>query len=123
MSQPRRIWNTDIDRDTPCRICGLQGRTERAHVSGRAYDRRQGKTRIVDPETVVPLCGPFGDSQACHTRVDRGEIDLLPYLTVEEQARAVSDLGGIELARKRLAPTDYHRAIDEARREVLEASL
>ena len=118
----RRDWSeVTVDRLTPCRVCGIQGRTERAHVAPRKHDARAGKGRKVNPDSIVPLCGPSGDSQSCHTRFDRGELDLLPFLSLAEQLRAVEDLGGIELARKRLAPSDYHRAIEDARVAVLEA--
>jgi hypothetical protein len=107
---PKRDWSdVDIDPNDPCRFCGVRGRTTRAHVSGRKYDEPKPgrKTLWVNPLDVVPLCGPVGDSSACHTRFDAGEIDLLPYLTYAEQARAVYVLGGIESARMRLAPLAY----------------
>lgn len=125
----RRDWSeVSVDRLTPCRVCGIQGRTERAHVAGRKYDRpkRRGglplKLLEVHPDSIVPLCGPAGDRHSCHHQYDAGELDLLPYLSLAEQLRAVEDLGGIELARKRLAPSDYHRAIEDARVAVLEAA-
>lgn len=38
-SQPNRNWDDiDIDQMTPCLLCGMEGRTERAHVLGRKYD-------------------------------------------------------------------------------------
>lgn len=48
----------------------------------------------------MPLC-PASVSD-CHGRYDRHELDLLPYLTVEEQARAVLDAGGIVAAYRRV---------------------
>lgn len=119
---PRRDWSdVDIEESDPCLICGIQGRTTRAHVSGRRFDRpRPGrKTLWVNPLDVVPLCGPVGDSQACHTQVDAGELDLLPHLDLERQVRAVEVMGGIEAARRRLAPTDYSRRIVKAREDAL----
>ena len=120
---PKRDWSeVTIDAQTPCRVCGIEGRTERAHVAPRKHDARKGKGRKVNPDSVVPLCGPALDPQSCHYRFDHGELDLLPHLTLAEQLRAVEDLGGIELARKRTAPSDYHRAIRAARESVLEAA-
>ena len=121
----KRDWAAiETDSQTPCRICGIIGRTERAHVAGRKYDRPKSagsKTRRVDPESIVPLCGPSGDRHSCHHQFDAGEIDLLPHLTLAEQIRAVEDLGGIESARIKLAPSDYHRETNRARERVWEA--
>jgi hypothetical protein len=117
--QPKRDWSdVEIDANTPCLVCGLEGRTERAHITPRARDEKRGKVRYVNPLDIVPLCGPSGDSHSCHHRFDAGEIDLLPYLSPEQQTRAVERMGGIENARMRLAPRDYHRAIQAARVEV-----
>jgi len=104
-----RDWSAiTIEASDPCRICGSQGRTERAHVSGRTYDERTGKGRWkVHPLDIVPLCGPALDTASCHYGVDHGQIDLLPFLTVDEQVRVVQHLLGIENARIRLAPLSY----------------
>lgn len=126
---PDRNWDDiEIDHMTPCLICGIVGRTERAHVLGRRYDqphpdRPNSKRLWVNPLDIVPLCGPALDTHSCHYRYDHGEIDLLDKLPFEQQVRAVSLAGSIENARMRLAPRDYHRYIVEARREVAEALL
>ena len=108
---PKRDWS-DIQTvaNTPCRVCGQAGQTERAHVSGRRFDKpRPGKRTLwVNPLDVIPLCGPATDSQSCHCRFDSGILDVLPYLTAEEQVRAVENFGSIEQARMRLAPTAYY---------------
>jgi hypothetical protein len=44
-----------------------------------------------------------------------GRLDLLEYLTIEEQLHVVKALGGIENARMRLAPLDYKTTIQQAR--------
>jgi hypothetical protein len=115
---PKRDWgDIDIDRNDPCRICDLRGRTERAHISGRRFDQRKpgSKTLYVHPLDVVPLCGPATDYRSCHYRVDHGELDLLEHLRPVEQARAVEVMGTIEAARMRLAPSDYREPITAAR--------
>jgi hypothetical protein len=101
-----RDWTAiDIDAQTPCRLCGSQGQTERAHTAGRKHDERTGKGRWkVHPLDIVPLCRP------CHTAYDAGRVDLLPYIDVDEQVRVVQHLGGIESARMRLAPLAYRKA-------------
>ena len=104
-----RDWSDiDIDSDTPCRICGSQGQTTRAHLAGRRYDEKVGKGRWkVHPDDVIPLCGPVGDSFSCHSRFDNGDLDVMGCCSVAEQVRVVQHLLGIENARIRLAPLSY----------------
>lgn len=122
-SQPKRDWSAiEIDQFTPCLVCGIVGRTERAHVSGRKYDqphpdRPTSKTLWVNPLDIAPLCGPALDPQSCHYRFDHGLLDLMEHLTPEQQLRAVELHGSIEQARRRLAPLDYRREIETARVE------
>jgi len=67
----------------PCRVCGGIAH-DPAHVIPRS--------RIPGPEAmhaanIVPLCR--GD----HKAFDQGRLDLLPYLTREEQTHAASLVG------------------------------
>lgn len=92
----RRDWSEcHWKRDGGCRICG-QHPVELAHIIGRNRDQRDGSVIRVDPDSVVGLCGHH------HRTYDARLLDLLPYLTVTEQARAVLDAGGIEAARRRI---------------------
>lgn len=107
---PRRDWrDITIEAADPCRVCGAEGQTERAHVSGRRFDEPKPgrKTPWVNPLDVVPLCGPATDSASCHFRFDAGILDLMPYLTAAEQVKCVENFGSIEQARMRLCPTAY----------------
>ena len=71
-----------------CRVCGTASSLEAAHVAGRKYDERVSKSKaVVHPDDIVPLCREH------HTQFDHHEIDLLPYLSIPEQVRAVSHLG------------------------------
>lgn len=79
-----------------CRVCGATSGLQAAHTIGRKYDDR--RTGVVAPADVVPLCLEH------HQQYDARRLDLLPYLTLEEQARAVLHVG-LERARKRLSPT------------------
>lgn len=103
----RRDWtaaNEKVEAEGECRVCGRSDlKLERAHVIGRFRDAeiRPGLRRV-DADSIVPLCGPFGDTDRCHTRYDRHALDLLPHLTLSEQVRAVQDAGGIEAARRRI---------------------
>lgn len=107
MSQPRRDWKQareKCEREGGCRVCGVWP-VEAAHVVGRAADKdtrpRKGGTWTVMPQRVVPLCAEH------HRAYDAGSFDLLPHLEIGEQMWAVSDAGGIELARRRLCPSQY----------------
>lgn len=65
-----------------CRVTGARlVRPDAAHVISRA----QGGCD--DPLCVVPM------SRAAHRRYDDGGIDILPFLTLEEQAHAASHVG------------------------------
>jgi hypothetical protein len=105
-SQPRRDWHdavTKRDAEGKCRVCHIERGLEMAHITGRRNDQYKPgtKTLHVHPDSIVPLC------PVCHRQYDGRALDLLPHLTVEEQARAVLDAGGITLAWRRLAPTSY----------------
>lgn len=96
-------------------------RIELAHVVGRTHDpeiacptcspyaeddwqdhrarcptcKGEGRVRYVHPLAVVPLCSIVvgKKSDGCHWRFDQGRLDLLPYLTIGEQAHAVGLIG------------------------------
>lgn len=104
-SRPTRNWQDarrKVEQERRCRVCGAdpflggRGRLEAAHVIGRENDEEVGGVRWVNPLDVVPLCGD------CHRAYDARELDLLPYLTVGEQARAVQVAGGIAAALRRV---------------------
>lgn len=103
----RRDWTAareKVQAEGECRVCGRSDlKLEAAHVAGRFRDPevRPGLRRV-DADSIVPLCGPFGDTDRCHTRYDQHALDLLPHLTLSEQVRAVQDAGGIEAARRRI---------------------
>lgn len=78
-----------------CRVCQNTG-SEAAHTIGRTHDR----DGIVHPHDVVPLCKKH------HTAYDQHKLDLLPYLSHDEQAAAVSHVG-IVSAMRRLTSTRH----------------
>lgn len=147
MTQPRRYWADAEAKRGGCRVCAawpaelahVAGRRydkprECARCEGRGYTESgtthpedyeqhpcrfcEGTGRLatlyVHPDSVVPLC------RGCHDRYDgraQPRLDLLGHLTVGEEVRAIIDLGGLELARVRLAPSQYRgvsRATGEA---------
>jgi hypothetical protein len=110
----RRDWvdaREKIDGQ-PCRVCGQTWGVEAAHIAQRKHDKRErGATVVrVEPAGVVPLCGPATTSSTCHGQFDAGTLDLLPYLSLDEQLEAVRALGGIEAARRRIMGAQAWRA-------------
>ena len=105
----KRSWDAAIakvEEEGRCRVCGDTGFLNAAHVIGRKHDAevigpKGGKSRYVHPDSIVPLCGAFSEN-FCHGEYDQRRLDLLPYLNLYEQIRAVEDAGGIELARNRI---------------------
>ena len=78
-----------------CRACGSTQIIDAAHIIARSRVTKGGE----DPRNIVPLC------RLCHMQADQGTgLDLLPYLTLEEQAYAVS-LVGIAEAYRRICGT------------------
>jgi hypothetical protein len=121
-SEPKREWapaRTKVEEERCCRICKRTDRPlEAAHVLGREHDEpmvvdgRITKTLLVHPARVIPACGPF--PAGCHGDIDMRRINLLPYLTLDEQIQAVKDAGGVEAARIRLEPVAHNEEVRKA---------
>ena len=114
--QPNRDWDDAIAKvreEGQCRVCGVQRGLEAAHLAPRRHDKPKrfgSKTLYVDPDNIICLCAH------CHRdRFDMGRLDILEYLTIEEQVHVVKVMGGIENARMRLAPLDYKTGMQQAR--------
>lgn len=125
VTQPRRQWQQareKVDHEGMCRVAaGGWGRNpcdestvEAAHIIGREHDKNMPMFRFgrptapwrsytVAPCRIVPLCRKH------HRAYDAHELDLLGYLTPEEEAQAVLDAGSLESARRRLCPSEYRR--------------
>lgn len=52
-----------------------------------------GLVTYVRPESGIPLCGPVTTTGTCHYLAEAHELDCLPFITNEEAACAVLDLG------------------------------
>lgn len=119
-SKPKRYWFdalAKVEEEGCCRVCKRADRKlDCAHILGREHDEpmvkggRILKTLYVDPLRIVPACGPFPDN--CHGDIDHRKINLLPYLTLEEELQAVRDASGIEAARIRLEPVTYRQEVE-----------
>jgi hypothetical protein len=95
----RRDWSAaraKLAGEGVCRVCGAE-HPQAAHLIGRRHDTpsENGALRV-EADDVVPLC------ERCHRAYDAHRLDLLPYLTRAEQARAV-ELVGLVAALRRLS--------------------
>lgn len=86
-----RDWRSALAKvrgEGRCRVCKKTGRLEAAHVVARRFDAElENGALYVHPDDIVPLCGP------CHAAYDARRLDLLPYLSLAEQARAALHVG------------------------------
>jgi len=91
---PKRDWSEarrKVEREGRCRACAKPHNLDAAHIVPRS--RIHGPP-AQDPRNIIPLCREHHDAQ------HRGELELLPLLTREEQVYIVG-LVGIEEARRR----------------------
>ena len=92
-----RSWadaRAKVDEEGECRVCGSHSGLQAAHIIPRSLGGRQHR------DSIVPLC------ERDHRSYDNFRLDILPYLTHDEQAEAVRVMG-LERARRRLAPSAY----------------
>jgi hypothetical protein len=94
MAIPTR-WESSREGLVQCRACGV-GNVDVHHV----VHRRLGGDG--HPDNLIPLC------RDCHQAAHDRKLDLLPYLTLDEQGYAAS-LIGIERAHRLLAPSVYRK--------------
>lgn len=100
-----------VDAEGCCRICGSTSDLEMAHTIGKAQQDietvgpRGGRQKFVPSDAVIPLCGPF--PAGCHGLHHKGELDLLPYLYLEEEINAARACGGLYAALIKLMPSEF----------------
>lgn len=70
-----------------CRVC-TKTDLQTAHL----WPRGRGAPKYDEPDICIPLCVDH------HTRFDRHELDILPYLSLDEQVATVKAAGGIQRA-------------------------
>lgn len=96
--RPMNPARMKVEREGGCRVCGAPARVcDAAHT----WSRGQGGAGFDDPDAVVPLCSAIKGGVGHHDAYDAHELDLLPYLTTEEQVALVRYAGSIERARDR----------------------
>lgn len=101
-----------VEAEGKCRYCGGTRDLEMAHVIGKAEQDietvgpRGGRRKFVPAVAVIPLCGAFTQGN-CHYRYDHHELDILPYLYLDEELEAVRPAGGIYAAYRRTCPTAF----------------
>lgn len=83
----KRDWThawEKVREEGSCRACGSTTLLDPAHVIPRSRVTEGGE----DPRNIVPLC------RLCHMAFDQGTgLDVLPYLTLEEQSYVVGLVG------------------------------
>jgi hypothetical protein len=90
----RRSWDAAWEKvrdEGRCRVTGSEDLVDPAHVIPRS---RVGPPAGEDPRNIVPL------ERLTHMAYDAGNLDLLPYLTREEQTYAVELVGMAEAYRR-----------------------
>lgn len=90
-----------VEAEGRCRTCDdpRPGVLDAAHLIPRSVKSGQG---FEDPDGIVPLCSRIKGGAGCHDDYDAHRLELLPYLTLDEQLAAVRLAGGIEAARVQL---------------------
>jgi hypothetical protein len=80
-----------VEQEGKCRVCGVSARyCDAAHT----VDRSLSRSGFNNPDLIVPLCSAIkGSALDCHGLYDRHQIDLLPFLSNEEQAAMVLEVG------------------------------
>jgi cytochrome c553 len=79
-----------VEAEVRCRVCQYSA-LDAAHIIPRS---RVSPGPGEDPRNIVPLC------RMCHAAYDQGTLDILPYLSREEQAYAVELVGLAEAYRR-----------------------
>ncbi len=135
--KPNRSDANREKRSDRCRVCQRTDRKiELAHVIGIASDTREAVVTTVEgrevrvcrinPDRVVPLCGPQQQPGTCHYGLDLGhDLELWDFLTPVEKQQAIHDAGSLGQAMRRCAPRtrgDRVEIVNGEQREVFRGS-
>jgi hypothetical protein len=92
-----RDWSAarlKVDTEGRCRVCGRSNvKLDAAHIVPRSRVSAGGRGE--HPDNIVPLC-----HEPCHAAYDGHRLDILPYLTLGEQAYVVGLVGLAEAYRR-----------------------
>ena len=75
-----------VEAEGKCRVCQTVGAVDAAHVVPRSAN---STPENMTADAVIPLC------RSCHQRQHAAKLDVLPYLTLEEQVAATRNAGGL----------------------------
>ena len=90
-----------VEDEGGCRVCGAPAdQCDAAHT----WDRSLGARGFKNTDLIVPLCAVIKGGPGCHDLYDAHELDLLPYLTIDEQVALVRAAGSIARAYRRSTP-------------------
>lgn len=110
------VAGREHDKPKPCPVCWGEGvltvEFKEWEVGGSCHacaghGSLTPNVLWVNPDDVVPLCGPATDTRTCHGLQHAHRLDLLELLSLPEQLRAVECFGSLENARVHLAPSLY----------------
>ena len=106
----RRDWTdprAKVDAEGKCRVCARAGiKLDAAHLIPRSRVSAGAGEHV---DNIVPLC-----AERCHPAFDRHELDLLPFLTLGEQGKAVELSNGLLDALRRLTGKHWAPVEDAA---------
>lgn len=94
MKRDWRAAREKVDLEGRCRVCRTGGRLEAAHVIPRSLAPGAENQAAAN---IVPLC------PRCHRAYDSHDLDLAPYLVLEEELAAVRSAGSLSLALRRVS--------------------
>lgn len=96
-----------VELEGECRFCGEPAhRCDAAHL----WDRSLGATGFSESALVVPLCSMIKGGNGCHDLYDAHRLNLLPYLTIDEQVAVVRAAGSLRRAYNRVTGSDFDRS-------------
>jgi len=88
-----------VEDEGCCRVCGVfSSYCDAAHL----WDRSLGGKGFDNADLIVPLCARIKGGLGCHELYDSHQLDILPFLTVDEQVAVVRASGSIARAMRRL---------------------
>lgn len=92
-----------------CRVC--KRAPSQQHPLTPAHLVHRGMGGDMSADNIVPLCIVH------HSAFDKHKLDILPYLTTDEQVTMVRLSGSIESARRRALPSEYSSYAEKTGRD------